>query len=250
MDKKKLIFLFFQFFLIKSLLFINGVESNSEINSDQLIYPSPFFPYFSQVGQDKFLNEEIFKNKEHGVFIDIGAHDGISYSNSYYFERNLKWNGICIEPNPIVFEKLKRNRICKTINGCIYKWNGSVDFLVVKGPAEMLSGIFSEYDKKHLRRINLEIKQRGGSKEIKKIKSFILDDLLSENNIGDVDLLTIDTEGSELNILKTIDFSKRRFSVICVENNYNDGSVEAFLKSQGFSLFKTISSDLFFINSN
>ena len=41
--------------------------------------------YYSQYGQDKFLTEFLFKNKKNGIFVDIGANDGISFSNSYFF---------------------------------------------------------------------------------------------------------------------------------------------------------------------
>lgn len=50
--------------------------------------------YFSQFEQDKFLNEKFFKNKKNGVFIDIGAHNGINLSNTYFFEKKLNWRGI------------------------------------------------------------------------------------------------------------------------------------------------------------
>ena len=55
--------------------------------------------YYSQLGQDRFLNENYFKNKLTGTFVDIGAHDGNTYSNSKFFE-NLGWSGLCVEPIP------------------------------------------------------------------------------------------------------------------------------------------------------
>lgn len=62
--------------------------------------------FYSQAGQDKYLIENIYKNKEKGFFIDIGAHDGITYSNTYYLEKELGWSGICIEPNPKIYKQL------------------------------------------------------------------------------------------------------------------------------------------------
>lgn len=53
--------------------------------------------YKSQYSQDKFLNENFFKNKKNGVFIDIGAHDGITMSNSFFYEKQLGWDGLCVE---------------------------------------------------------------------------------------------------------------------------------------------------------
>ena len=89
----------------KGILFlIIGVLLNSEIihakkqnhrKKKQKTQQVHDLGYKSQFGQDKFLNENIFKNKRNGVFIDIGAHDGITYSNSYVFEKQLDWTGIC-----------------------------------------------------------------------------------------------------------------------------------------------------------
>ena len=73
-------------------------------------------PYSSQFKQDKFINEVVFYNKLHGFFIDIGVHDGITISNSFYFEKFKDWTGIWIEPNPNVYKELVKNRKSLNIN--------------------------------------------------------------------------------------------------------------------------------------
>ena len=61
--------------------------------------------FYSQFEQDKFVYENFFINKNKGYFVDIGAHDGVTFSNSKFFEE-LEWDGVCIEPNPKVFSIL------------------------------------------------------------------------------------------------------------------------------------------------
>ena len=56
--------------------------------------------YKSQDGQDKWANENVFKGKSRGIFVDLGCYDGVTYSNTWYFERVLNWTGVCVEPNP------------------------------------------------------------------------------------------------------------------------------------------------------
>src|SRR5687767_14863567 len=97
--------------------------------------------FFSQFNQDRFLETEVFKGKRGGVFVDIGANDGITLSNTYFFEKYRDWTGICIEPIPAVFEKLRANRKAICVNGCIAPSNGTAEFLWVSGAAEMLSGL-------------------------------------------------------------------------------------------------------------
>src|SRR5262249_22987803 len=62
--------------------------------------------YKSQNMQDVFLDRWVFRGLEGGSFIDIGAHDGVTYSNSWFLEKKRGWRGVCIEPNPVVFKRL------------------------------------------------------------------------------------------------------------------------------------------------
>lgn len=192
--------------------------------------------FYSQCGQDKYVFENFFKDKKGGVFVDIGANDGVTYSNTLFFEKNLGWTGICIEPIPTVFEKLKANRKSKCIQGCISDKPGVTQFLWLNGPSEMLSGIYENLDPRHLQRINREVNQLGGSIETLQVKCYKLNDLLLDNNIKFVDYMSIDTEGGELEILKSIDFSSIDIDVIDVENNYASPEFKIFLESKGYKL--------------
>lgn len=203
-------------------------------NSDTLNDPTTNSPqYYSQVGQDKFLYENFFTNKRGGIFVDIGAYDGIFFSNTYFFEKYLNWDGLCIEPNPEIFKQLKINRKCRSIEGCICVNSGLVPFLKINGRPEMLSGIISLYDPRHLERIEREVKLYGGSTEIIFAKCYSLTQLLLDNHLTKVDYLSLDTEGGELEILKSIDFNIIDIDVISVENNYGI-DFNTFLESVGY----------------
>ena len=178
--------------------------------------------FYSQYFQDQYLYEIIFKNKYNGVFVDIGAHDGITFSNTYFFEKFMRWTGICVEPIPEVFERLKTNRKCLCIQGCIFDKREMAPFLKITGWAEMLSGIIENYNPEHLKRIEREIDLMGGNAEMIKVKCYNITQLLLENNIQHVDYLSIDTEGGELGILQSIDFDLIDIDIIEVENNYNE----------------------------
>ncbi len=128
-------------------------------------YPKRFQGYYSQHGQDKYLVEEVFNYKENGFFLEIGAHDGISFSNTYCLEKDFHWRGICVEPIPELFEKLKNNRQCICENVCIDVVRGKKNFLRCFGfITEMYSGIADYYDSRHLLRIDKEIEEYGGEK--------------------------------------------------------------------------------------
>ena len=189
--------------------------------------------FYSQYKQDQYVYENCFKDKKNGVFVDIGAHDGITLSNTYFFEQTMRWTGICVEPIPEVYNRLKDNRHCLCVQGCIFDNQESVPFLKISGWAEMLSGIVENYDPQHVKRIQREIELNGGQSEIIYVKCYNLTELLLDNRIQHVDYLSIDTEGGELGILQSIDFSRIDIDVIEVENNYH-GPFQAFLEPLGY----------------
>jgi FkbM family methyltransferase len=199
--------------------------------------------YYSQSHQDEFLDKEIFKRKEHGFFVDIGAHDGVTFNNTYFFEKNRKWNGICVEPIPEVFDKLNKNRHCKNIAGCISSHNGKASFLRLKGYTEMLSGLVNDYDPRHVERIERELQQYGGEAQEIIVECFNINYLLKENNVYHVDYCSIDVEGPELDILKSIDFSSFKYDVFTVENNYGTSDIRDFLHSKGYDLIARLGCD-------
>lgn len=199
---------------------------------------------YSQCKQDIFLTEHIFLNKNDGFFVEIGANDGITFSNTKVFEER-GWNGICVEPLPEVFDKLEKNRTCKCVQGAISdKDTKFVNFNHVVGDSEMLSGIEEDYDNRHRERIKLECKMFNCTTEIICVPNYKFSEIVENKNI---DLLCIDTEGNEFKILKTIDFDYYDIRVIVVENNYNDAQLVKFLEEKGYKMIKVLEGDQIFI---
>lgn len=209
-----------------------------------LQYAPLYDGYYSQCGQDKFLKEMLFKDKSEGFFIDIGAHNGIYFSNTYFFEKSLNWVGLCIEPNPSRFKELVKNRpnsIC--LNCCVSNYSGFADFLYVSGYSEMLSGLCSGYNKEHLKRVEKEVSEGKQHSDTIKVEVVDFIQLLDIYKISYVDILSIDVEGSEFDILSGIPFSKVKIDVIVVENNYGDLKIRMFLKKQGYKFIVHVGDD-------
>jgi len=205
--------------------------------------------YYGQAGQDRYLNEKIFQGKEVGFFVDVGAHDGIHYSNSYFFEKHKNWNGICIEPLPEIFHELRKNRKCICIDGAISREQGYQEFLCLKGYSEMLSGLANEYDSRHIERIKQELHVHGGNYQLIKVKTYPLQLIFDIHGITHVDFCSIDTEGSELTVLQSIDFSKVQIECIIAENNYKENTVVEYLQKLGYQLVDQLDLDDVFVRS-
>jgi len=206
--------------------------------------------YKSKHLQDKFI-VNYFKGKRNGVFIDIGAHDGESLSNTYILEKEFGWNGICIEPMPHEYQKLIECRNCKTYNCAIYDKNGIEKFTMVQsdGYPDMLSGITKDITFKHMNGILSESERLKAPLKIIDVETRVLNEILEENNIYHIDVLSIDTEGAELKILKSIDYNKFFIDLIIYENGENTNKIRDFLKSSGFRFHKRLGIDDAFINT-
>jgi FkbM family methyltransferase len=158
----------------------------------------------SELGQDLLaLNYNNFKIN--GYFIEIGAGDGKTFSNTYLLEKKFKWKGILVEPNISFQHLIKKNRKCIIENKLLYhKPNIKINFHEnLQTPT--LSSIYAKniFNKSY------------------KINTITFDQLLKSNSSPRVvDYLSIDTEGNELRILKSINFKKNKIKLISIEHNY------------------------------
>lgn len=208
--------------------------------------------YQSQWQQDQWLNENVFHNKKNGVFVDVGAHDGVDINNTYFYEKELEWTGICVEPIPNIYQKLRDNRSAKCVHGCAYNKNGTVKFQWLDGYTEMLSGIEETYNSKHCDRVDRELKQHGGNRTLIEVPCYTLEKLLEDSNITHIDYLSIDTEGSEMQVLEGINFDRVKIDVIEVENNYPEElpMFNKFLNEKGFEMGGRLTGDVIYFNKD
>jgi FkbM family methyltransferase len=208
--------------------------------------------FYSQFGQDRYLFEKFFKEKKNGVFVDVGANDGVTFNNSYFFEKNLGWTGICVEPIPKVFAQLQKVRKAHCVQGCIRSGQENARFFHVKGGkiAEMFSGLADQYDSQQFLRAQYEIEECKGSVEIITVKCFDLTSLLLKNGITHVDYLSVDTEGGELEILQSLDFQSIQVDIIDVENNSREKSFRKFLEPLGYRKVAVLGADEIYAHKN
>ena len=170
---------------------------------------------YSQINQDTNIIK-FYKGLRDGFFVDIGATDGIAFSNSYLLEINYGWKGICVEPIPSQYEKLVNNRKAHCLNRAVFNTTDQdVEFSIAHN--NDLSGITNCLDKYNI--YNQPKNEEG--KELIKVKTITITDLLDLYKAPSfIHYLSLDTEGSELEILKCLDFDRYTFGRIDVEHNF------------------------------
>lgn len=209
--------------------------------------------YYSQHNQDRWLEENVFHGLKRGVFVDVGAHDGKTLNNTLFFEETHQWTGVNIEPIPFVFEQLEKNRpLGKNINVAIAEKEGDFPFLLNDGYTEMLSGLQEYFDERHKSRISRENAHFKGNTTITNIPCRRLDNLLREHSISRIHYLSVDVEGAEFSVIKSIDFEKTQIDVIGFENNYNDVSVPIilYLMEKGYKRLNYVGLDIMMIHKD
>jgi FkbM family methyltransferase len=166
----------------------------------------------AQIFQDLFV---LFMTNEKrcGYFVEFGATNGVTLSNSYLLEKSFGWDGIIAEPARCWHTELRANRNCKIETNCVWSKSG-----------EQLE--FNEVSSQELSTINVFSGSDGRTKErqdgnVYTVETISLNELLEKHGAPhEVDYLSIDTEGSELTILNNFDFSKYKIHILSVEHNF------------------------------
>lgn len=149
---------------------------------------------YNQAGQEVWVRSQL-NDKRNGFFLDIGAYDGVESSNTFFLEKELGWNGICIESNPNYFNVLKSTRSCKLVNVACMPYKGHCVF----------NGI-NTYP---------VASQGPNTVECDLLESI----LLSSNAPSSIDYASFDIEGHELSVLESFPFDKYDIRLMTIEHN-------------------------------
>lgn len=200
---------------------------------------------YAQAGEDRVLK---FLFRSMGInritYLEIGTNNPIDINNTYYFYVEGS-RGVCVEPNPSLISKIKKHRpedICLNIGISPDGEEGELDFYIFDdSDSEKGLSTFSKTEAE-----NVENTTHIKIGEIKKIPVTPINKVLAQyfSSIAP-DLISIDVEGLDLEILKTIDFNKHRAIAICVETvnfttthkKIKNQSIISFMESQGYFVY-------------
>lgn len=166
----------------------------------------------AQLLQDLFVLFEL-GDKRGGFYVEFGATDGVSINNTFMLERDFGWKGILAEPGKSWHERLRKNRNSQISTDCVWRQTGEILTFNDAEDGE-LSGI-----EEQLALDGHEDKRKNGHRY--PVRTISLTDLLNRFDAPRVvDYMSVDTEGSEYEILSAFDFNRYDVRIITVEHNY------------------------------
>jgi len=202
----------------------------------------------SQHGQDRYVYERFFKERDRlGTFFEAGMVGGVDISNTYFFEKALGWTGICVEANPYYAHFAKARPGSKCFQVALGEKEEEVLFL----GAEYIGGILKFMDAKHIDRIEKGYAQKKEKLQLSWVRSTSIMNIFAEAGMSEIDFFSLDIEGGEMAVLKTIDFGKVRINVAAIEvQSWTVKPIVDFMTASGFDLADTVGSDRIFVNRN
>lgn len=180
--------------------------------------------------QDLFVLSEL-DYKTDGFFVEFGATDGLSISNTWLLEKYFNWKGILAEPAQIWHDRLRSNRNCAIDTRCVWKESGQ-DIIFNQAESPELSKIDSVVIDDWAKDI------RGINATQYPVRTVSLIDLLNEHQAPrEIDYISVDTEGSEFDILEAFDFNAYKVKIWTIENNLKkkNWNVSELMFSKGYA---------------
>ena len=198
--------------------------------------------FYGQHGEDKYI-ASLFPDNYTGICIEVGAYDGIFLSNTQHFEQK-GWRALCIEPIQSAYEACQKVRK-ECINCSIADKDDENKEFTIYHLGDNLCAISSLIPDPRLIDSHKTM-ITNVTKSYVKVRS--LNSLLNEINFPkNIDFISIDTENTELDVLKGLDLNIYNVRLLVIENNYNEPFCEEYLKQFGYIKVNRIAVNDFYV---
>ena len=173
--------------------------------------------YISQYGQDKFI-DKLLDEQQGGFYVECGAANGYGLSNTVFFDEMRAWDGLLIEANPRLFKRLLQgSRDAYLVNACLSpRPISTVNNFTNRSYTGGITDFLHE---------NPQTTERHLSAKVQSIPCLPLISILKAINVSTIDYFSLDVEGAELDILRTIPFDEVDIKLWTIEFRVvNNGS--------------------------
>ncbi|EAR53138.1 hypothetical protein OG2516_11761 [Oceanicola granulosus HTCC2516] len=204
---------------------------NRELHElDRMLRPD--YRFTSQAGQDRVVDTAL-KGKRGGTFVDVGGYDGVTGSNSLFFELFRGWTGLLVEPVPAQLAKARQVRRCECLGVAVAPGAGEADFIEVRAGYTQMSGLASSYDADLLATVRDDPRH---DEALLRVETKPLSDILTDAGLPDPDFLSLDIEGGELAVLEAFPFARHDITAWSIENNTASPRIPEIMRANGYDL--------------
>jgi FkbM family methyltransferase len=199
--------------------------------------------FYGQQGEDVFIfNNFLNLPRTDGIFVELGGMDGITYSNSKFFEDHLGYSGVLIEPTTQFHKMIHYRPKCHNFNVAVGLEAGTMEMRGTYATAGLVDTMHPDFAKRH-----------HPNSEVYQVRTFPFHEILKHADISYIDFLSLDVEGGELVVLKTMDFNIPVYVIVIELDGYNvekDQACRDILFSQGFTLKRRFANNEFWANDD
>jgi FkbM family methyltransferase len=201
----------------------------------------------SQWRQDRFIYENLMQFRN-GTYFEVGAHDGETLSNTYFFEHALGWHGALVEMQPHFIPEIRRKRPHATVFGCGLGPARETLLYLEAGDRSGLLRYVEHAGIEHLEIVHRHTEPKPEYR-IHWVDVRPLMEVIAEARIGHIDYFSLDVEGAEMAILRSIDFEKVAIDLFTIEDNAARWvAPRAVLEPLGYSWIGALGMDGFFLH--
>lgn len=193
---------------------------------------SPDYRYASQAGQDVVV-DRLLRGKTGGIFVDVGGYDGVTGSNTLYFEQFRGWQGLLVEPVPANHARAVALRRCPCLPYAVADRDGTADLIVVETGFTQMSGLALTYDPAMLAKVRADPRHAEARVTVQTRR---LDRIMDEAGIAAADFVSLDIEGGEIAVLQSFPFDRLHVAVWAIENNTALPEIGAVMRKNGYIL--------------
>lgn len=184
------------------------------------------------------------------VYVDIGAHDGTTNSNTYPLQR-AGWLGVCIEPNPSTFPLLVKARAdektgCYDV-ACVASDSNKQETFIEFPNLPQFSGLAPDGKKviAEARALGKPIEPTTHVVQARTLNSIL--DSFFEGITTHIDFISLDVEGTEIDVLVGLDFERWQPQLLCIENNDpRNSGLTSFMQTRGYEVAQVLGINTFY----
>ena len=203
--------------------------------------------YFSQSGQDAFLDERVFAGKRGGVFVEIGGFDGITGSNCLFFELLRGWSGLLVEPAGKARAQAAEFRRCPCLPMAVSGATGEAEFMEIDAGLTQMSGLIESYDPKILARVEGDPRHKARRRPV---RTRSLAQILDSQYLREIDLISLDVMGAELAVLSEFPFADYTVHAWTIDSALHGAAIHELMTGQGYRRIEALGADDIYVRAD